>query len=99
VAAEGLRQGPRVPPDDRAEREPLGAAAAQGRAALLGIPAKFRGWTWNTAAFEDPATVIVVPDTAGRPYEQTMFRCRVTTGECKALLTAKNNESLALVQP
>ncbi|MFG1812191.1 hypothetical protein ACGFIF_00380 [Kribbella sp. NPDC049174] len=73
---------------------------ATGKATKLGIPAKFGGWTWNSAVFEDPATVIVVADTRGvKPLEQKMFRCSVTTGECKAILTAKANESLAAVRP
>jgi hypothetical protein len=73
---------------------------ATGKATKLGIPANFGGWTWNSAVFEDPATVIVVADTRGvKPVAQTMFRCSVTTGECKAILTAQANESLAAVRP
>ncbi|NEA31255.1 hypothetical protein [Streptomyces sp. SID13031] len=73
---------------------------ATGKATKLGIPAKFGGWTWNSAVFEDPATVIVLADTRGvKPLAQKMFRCSVTTGECKAILTSKSNESLAAVRP
>ncbi|MFI7061952.1 hypothetical protein ACIBL3_13280 [Kribbella sp. NPDC050124] len=71
-----------------------------GKTTNLAIPARYSGWTWNSAVFEDPATVIAVTDTRGvKPLDQKMFRCSVTTGECKTLLTANPNESLSPVRP
>lgn len=71
-----------------------------GKATKLGIPPKFTSWTWNSAAFEDPTTVIVVTDTSGvKPLDQKMFRCSTTTGDCKPILTANPNESLTPIHP
>lgn len=68
---------------------------AGGNTIKLRLPAGFRAT--YPAVFEDATDAIVLGEVPGKA--QTMYRCRVTTGECKALRTEKSGEMFALAKP
>jgi hypothetical protein len=73
---------------------------AGGKQTKLNLPAGLVGT--SPVAFENATEVLVlglVPDkTPTRPTAQSIYRCRVTTGECKSLLTEKSGEVFGLAK-
>jgi hypothetical protein len=71
---------------------------ASGRPTKLRLPAGLVGA--SPVVFENATEAIVlgtVPDkNATKPTAQTIYRCRVTTGECKTLVTEKADEVFSL---
>ncbi len=71
---------------------------AGGNTTKLRLPAGFRAG--YPAVFENPTDAIVLGEVPAKdPTKatgQTMYRCRVTTGECKALRTEKPGELFAV---
>ncbi|WP_344841085.1 hypothetical protein [Kribbella ginsengisoli] len=73
---------------------------AGGKQTKLNLPAGLVGT--SPVAFENATDLLVlglVPGkTLAKPTAQTIYRCRVTTGECKALVTEKPGEVFGLGQ-
>jgi hypothetical protein len=69
---------------------------ATGKTTKLGLPA---GFVENQVIFEDTTDLIALGNVPSKKSAQTMYRCRVTTGECKVLRTEKPDGILALAKP
>jgi hypothetical protein len=78
----------------------VAADVASGRKIALKLPAGLVGT--SPVAFENATDLLVlglVPDkTPTKPTAQTIYRCRVTTGECKSLVTEKPGEVFELAR-
>ncbi len=90
---------PALSPDGRKVlhlTEKLVIDVATGKTTKLDVPDQLE--SWPHPAFEDATKVLVVSSIESNKDPQHLYRCDVTTGECKLLRTEKNDR-IVLAQP